>query len=312
MKYSLTIFKSIFDNSTHRKMSFDGWDEFKELLLNLSKEDGYKPKKDERKDGSPLISPAVYDKDEKRRNVNVLCWGGWAAIDVDDYECNFEQALVVFKDIKCVVYNSASSTKEKPKFRVIIPFTKTIEKDDIKHLWFALNKEFNSLGDPQTKDLSRMYYVPAQYPGAYSFIHCNDDADFLDVDLIMKKHPFIVPQENSFRSKLSEEMKIKLMKYKSNQLNNTSIAWSSYRDCPFVNKQLVNEYRVISETGWYSKLYSIMVSIAGSAIHKGYPITVNEIVKLAKDIDMDTGCWYKNRPLDIEAERALTFALQNA
>ena len=159
MTYSLTIFESVFDNSTHRKMEFDSWDAFEKLLYNLSKEEGYKPQKGERKKGSPLISPAIYKEGEKRRNVNVLGWGGWAALDIDDYDCSFEQALYVFKDIKHVVYNSASSTKEKPKFRVIIPVDKTIPTDNIKHFWYALNKEFNDVGDPQTKDLSRMYYV---------------------------------------------------------------------------------------------------------------------------------------------------------
>lgn len=312
MKYSLTIFKSIFDNTTHRKMEFDNWSSVEKLFLDLSKKDGYKPKKGEHKEGSPLISPAVYKEGEKRRNVNVISWGGWCALDIDDYDCSFDEVIKAFENIRHILYNSSSSTKEKPKFRVVIPFKRLIKADEIKHVWFALNSEFNSLADPQTKDLSRMYYVPAKYPNAYSFFKYNEECPMLDVDALMKKHPYISPKDNSFKSKLSDDMKHKLLKYKMNQLNDTSIKWSSYRDCPFINKSLINEYRVISETGWYSKLYSIMVSIAGNAINKGYPITVQEISRLAKEIDADTGCWYKNRPLDVEAERALSFALQNA
>jgi hypothetical protein len=312
MQYSLTIFKSIFDNSTHRKMTFKNWSDVEKLFLDLSKQDGYKPKKGEFKEGSPLISPAVYEEDAKRRNVNVLGWGSWAALDIDDYDCSFEEVIKNFENIRHILYNSSSSTEEKPKFRVVLPFKRFIKADEIKHLWYALNSEFNSFADPQTKDLSRMYYVPAKYPGAYSFFKYNEEAEMIDVDTLMRKHPFVVPKDNSFRSQLSEDMKEKLFKYRKNQLKNTDITWSSYKDCPFVNSQLVNEYRFISETGWYAKLYSIMVSIAGNAIYKGYPITTNEIVNLAKEIDADTGCWYKTRPLNVEAERALTFALQNA
>ena len=68
MQYSLTIFKSIYDNKTHKKMVFNDWSGVEKLLFDLYKQPGYKPKKDEKfKDGSPLISPAVYKENEKRR-----------------------------------------------------------------------------------------------------------------------------------------------------------------------------------------------------------------------------------------------------
>ena len=80
MKYRLTIFKSIYDNKTHRQLSFDTWDAFEGLLYKLSDQPGYKPKKDERKDGSALISPAVFPTGTTRANANVSVWGGWAAL----------------------------------------------------------------------------------------------------------------------------------------------------------------------------------------------------------------------------------------
>jgi len=107
-------------------------------------------------------------------------------------------------------------------------------------------------------------------------------------------------------------MQEKLLAYKKERLNNTSYQWSSYRDCPFVNQKHVSEYRCISETGWYAKMYSIMSSIAANAIKKGYPITPAEIESLAKEIDNETGEWYKNRPFKKEAARAIEWALQNS
>jgi hypothetical protein len=71
------------------------------------------------------------------------------------------------------------------------------------------------------------------------------------------------------------------------------------------------EYRTISETGWYHKMFSIMVAIAGSAIKKGYPITAREIAELCKQLDNDTGNWYTNRPLEVEADRAVEYAYRN-
>jgi hypothetical protein len=65
---SLTLFKSIFDNKTHRKMKFDSLESFEKLLYDLSKQPGYKPKKGEFKDGSPLISPATFQQETTRAN----------------------------------------------------------------------------------------------------------------------------------------------------------------------------------------------------------------------------------------------------
>jgi plasmid maintenance system antidote protein VapI len=58
-------------------------------------------------------------------------------------------------------------------------------------------------------------------------------------------------------------------------------------------------------------MYSIMVATAGNAIRKKYPITADEISQLCRQFDTDTGNWYKNRPLDKEADRALEYVYKN-
>lgn len=291
-------------------MGFDTWESVESLLLQLSKEDGYKPSKGEKtKKGSPLISPAIYHKKSKRCNADVQGWGGWAALDVDDYSCSYQEAIAPFQAYRHVIYSSASSTIEHPKFRVVIPFNRHIAKDEIKHAWYALNIEFNSLGDPQTKDLSRMYYVPACYPDAYNFIECHVDAPFMNASELLDKHPYAQAQDNSFRSKLSAELQEQLMNYRKERLTNTQIKWSCYRDCPFVSKKIIAEYRSISETGWYHKMFQLMCSIAFNAIRMDYPISAAEIARLAKEIDQETGGWYKHRPLEMEAARAIEYAL---
>ena len=83
---SLTLFKSIFDNKTHRKMEFNTLESFEKLLYDLSTQPGYKPKKGERKAGSPLITPSSFEANTTRANRNVVQWNGWAALDVDDYD----------------------------------------------------------------------------------------------------------------------------------------------------------------------------------------------------------------------------------
>ena len=54
-----------------------------------------------------------------------------------------------------------------------------------------------------------------------------------------------------------------------------------------------------------------MVATAGNAIRRKYPITASEVSILCRQFDEDTGNWYKNRPLDKEADRALEYVYRN-
>jgi hypothetical protein len=58
-------------------------------------------------------------------------------------------------------------------------------------------------------------------------------------------------------------------------------------------------------------MYQIMMSISANSIRRGYPITPEEVERLVREIDMDTGGWYKSRPVRLEAKRAIDFALRS-
>ena len=71
MNYSLTVFDSIFDNKTDKKVTVASWEDFEKLMFQLSKLPGYKAKKGEKKKSSSLISPAIYTEGATRANANV-------------------------------------------------------------------------------------------------------------------------------------------------------------------------------------------------------------------------------------------------
>lgn len=291
---SLTIFNNIYDNKTHQRMDYDSFDEFEAVLFKLSESTKYPIKKD-----APLISPAIYKKDATRCNDGVVAWAGWCAVDVD-VEVN-EEPWNKYYHIK---YSTASSTVELPKFRLVFPLTRYVNKEEIKHFWFALNKELGEIGDAQTKDLSRMYYIPAKYEGAHNFIYKNE-GKLLDPSMLMEQHRYVV-QDGSFFDKLPPAIRQGLMDHRKNQLNNKNYTWTGYKDCPFVNKKKIEEYKRLND-GWYYALYQLMVSIAGNAIAKGYPITAKEVEYIIRDLDAECGNWYLKRPIDKEAERAIEF-----
>jgi len=197
-----------------------------------------------------------------------------------------------------------------PKFRLVFPLTEYVQRENIKHFWYALNKELGEVGDIQTKDLSRMYYLPAKYKDKYNFIFTHTGS-YMDPNVIMSKHEYVEKSGNTMFDKLPKAMQDAMMEHMKNKLTNTQVKWTSYKDCPFFPKQLEEQYRTISGSGWYHKMYQIMVALAGNAIKNNYPITATEIAYLCRELDIDTGNWYEKRPLDKEAERALEYVYKN-
>jgi hypothetical protein len=323
MKYSLTAFSSIFDNKTHRQIHHDNWQSFEDMLYKMSETNGYKLKRGERKapkglKASPLITPAVYEEGKTRANDNVIEWAGWAAIDVDDhkFEGNLKDELhTKYGNYYYVCYSTSSSTRDHPKFRLVFPLETSVKQSSIKHFWYALNKEFDGIGDQQTKDLSRMYYVPAIYPDANNFIFTNT-GNFINPNALMDKHPFVVQQSGlaTFMDRLPPDVQKKVTAHREELLKeqaNYNFEWSSYRDCPFVSKKLISDYSAIAHadgSGRYAMIYKIMTSIACNAIKKKYPITSAQIAELIRQLDRDTSRRYQKRPLQTEAERALEYA----
>jgi len=305
---SLTLFDSIFDNKTNKRIDLKDFDAFERVLYELAE----KPRAG--KKDAELMSPATYMPDTTRKNDNVIEWSGWCAVDVDDYEFegDLKDVLVErFGHYRFVCYSTASSSESSPKFRIVFPLTNSVRRDRIKEFWWALNTELGDIGDKQTKDLSRMYYIPARYDSAFNFIFSHNGGMPIDSDELIFKHP--MPQKsslNNFFDRLPTAMQKEIIEHRKAQLDQ-NFEWTSYHDCPFWPKQLAAEYQTISKTGWYHKMYQIMVAVAGKAVERKYPIEAAEISQLCRQFDEATGNWYKNRPLDKEADRALEYVYKN-
>ena len=156
-----------------------------------------------------------------------------------------------------------------------------------------------------------MYYVPAQYANANNFIFSNVGIP-LAVDYLLAAFSYSEKQSAaSFIDRLPDAWKEQIIEHRKSALENTSYTWTSYRDCPFVNKKLLKDWMSIASvdgTGRYRMIYKLMISIAGQAITKGYPLTAEQLVQLIKELDADTSRKYQNRALDIEANNALEYA----
>lgn len=298
----------MFDNKTDNTVVFDSYKEFSTWLKKLYQISTVKPIKDKPIEfyHAPLISPAIYDNGQTRANSNVERWSKWAMLDIDVWKGSVEDIQTSFSDYEIIAYNTPSCKEDNVHFRLIVHLSREIDKKEFPHFWYALKKEIG-VGDEQTKDMARMFYVPGQYPGAYSFFFERAGKP-LDPDEIINKYPLPKQSSSDIMDYLDDDLKKELY---SRRIKNKNIKWSSYKDCPFINKELIAEYMMLSGTGWYHKMYQIMVSIAKKAMLMNYPITSHEIETLCRELDGDTGNWYTKRPLGKEAERAIKFALSS-
>lgn len=313
MKLQLTLFNNIFDNKTDKKKEFDDWDHLERFLYKLSKVEAYKPARGEtdmKRRSSPLISSAIYEEDTTRANMNVIAWSAWCAVDVDTFEfkdpSNIEQELFeIIGEYYYVCYSTSSSSKEQPKFRVVFPLKFEVEHKHIKPFWYGMNQLLGTNVDAQTKDLSRMFYVPGRYIGCENNFIFTNKGKVIDPFDIMDMYPFDFENDkSSLFGSLSGSARKEILNNAMSHCDNYDVHWSSYRDCPFVSDKKIKEYQART-SDWYSGLYNIAVSIAGSAKYYRYPITGAEIEKLLQQIDRDNGEWYKDRPLLLESERAI-------
>jgi hypothetical protein len=318
--FSLTLFKPprwweeksrfVFDNKTHRRMDFEQFSEFEDLLYKLAKI----PKAG--KQDAELISPAVFLPDTTRKNINVVEWAGWAAVDVDsvEFEGDLEQALVkLYGDWQYVCYSTASSTLEKPKFRLIFPLKVAVDNKEIKQFWYALNQELGEINDAQTKDLSRMYYIPATYSGANNFIFSNNGS-YIDPLALIGRHPLPVKQGLTIFDRLPEEMQKLIIQHQKDKAENTGVSWRGYNDCPFLSKGMIRAYQqktMVPDSGRFMKMYEVMVHIACNAVESKYPISINEVVMLCKEMDVMMGNRYEDRAFDLEASNAIEYAYKS-
>lgn len=306
--YSLTLFKNIYDNKTSKRMDFEKWERLQTLLFTLATQKGEKGGSN----SSPLISPAIFRSDSTRANDNVLGWGRWCCVDIDEYDGSMDDVLEHLKPYHYVCYSTASSTEYHPKFRVVFPLTEVVPSDKIKAFWHAINALVSDTADAQTKDLSRMYYVPAKYPNAHNFIFKNEGKHINPFDL-MQRFPYIEgSRKKKFLDTLPKALQKEVINYRRNQLDNT-VTWTGYKDCKFWPKTLANEFTAMAHidgSGRFRKMYAIMVAIAGNAVEAGYNITSDEIAELCREFDAVNTNLYEKRDMESEAQNALEYVLK--
>jgi hypothetical protein len=123
------------------------------------------------KDG-PGWSGATYKPGTTRAIANVEAWS-LAVGDFDHCTRADREALETGLDrlgLAYVIYSTYRNTPEDVRFRVVLPLVKPVPAQQWPDTWQRINHHlFLEQNDPQTKDVSRMFYHPACPPGAPHF-----------------------------------------------------------------------------------------------------------------------------------------------
>lgn len=65
-----------------------------------------------------------------------------------------------------VAHTTFSHASDDPRWRVVLPLTHPVEGEDWPNFWLRANSYFGGCVDPQTKDRSRIFFLPSCMPGA--------------------------------------------------------------------------------------------------------------------------------------------------
>lgn len=127
-----------------------------------------------KKEAAPMYSPALYNGNTKRSNANVI---GVSAlvVDFDNQQAGVPTAPAdalpnLPDDIAYIWHSTFSATEEKPKWRLIIPFSRPVLPAEWG--WVAKGGLYmlgNDDGiDRSTSDISRAFFVMSHPPGGVS------------------------------------------------------------------------------------------------------------------------------------------------
>lgn len=143
------------------------WDDLVSRLTTFAERDA--------KDG-PGWSPAIYEDDTTRGNENVFAITA-AVIDIDHDEPEWG-LLSNFEYVAHTTY-SHMTEEDDPHWRVIIPFSRPVQRSKWKDTWRKIQFWLAPSADEACKDESRFYWWPTCKPGAPREVK-HHEGQFLD------------------------------------------------------------------------------------------------------------------------------------
>ena len=137
------------------------------------------------KDG-PAFSPAVYEEGKTRANHNVISLN-LIVLDVDDGDKDAVLEACEAQGLQYIVYSTHSYRQNHQCFRVITFPSRPILCTEWERVWAATAQVLRADVDPNTCDVSRIYYAASCSPEGKNeaFVMANEEGKCMDVDALL-------------------------------------------------------------------------------------------------------------------------------
>ena len=142
-----------------------------------------------------MFSPAIYREGDVRSVQNAL-GAEIIALDLDagDWTIFAAAAWCRTRALAHIVYTTTNCRPSHQKFRMVLPFSRRVERDEYPLAWASVSRMLPAKIDPATKDISRLSAAPHLWEGAFNrFIA--EGGEPLDIDTVVTE--FGPPQSPS-------------------------------------------------------------------------------------------------------------------
>lgn len=255
----------------------------------------------------------MYAEGATRANDNVLGFGGWYAMDVDDGRVSVDLAIQIMEAVPSdfIICTTTKSKVGAERYRIVFPLDRIVRIDEAREFWAGVHTFFGGISDKQTKDPARIFNVPALWEGSDARFHSRTKGDVMSVDELLSHAPppppppapVMVSQTELNRLTRSLDGRGKTIP------DNDQVTASKV-----VSSKLVDDYLALPKGAHHGGLYTFMAKVASRALFLGYEITPEHLVFYARQIDQMS--LVKTNParwsrITGEAKSALAWARQN-
>lgn len=158
------------------------------------------------KENGPAWSPACYPAGATRLKEKVE-YISCAVFDVEHHE-PFEALQDKLVGCAYIAHSSYRHTPEDPRYRIVLPLVKPVDADAWDATWDRLNHWLGGINDPQTKDASRLYFLPSMPDGAEGHFIEIGEGKPLDIDDLPELPAEFVAKVTASNAKTYSKVKI--------------------------------------------------------------------------------------------------------
>jgi hypothetical protein len=280
-----------------------------------------------KKHATPLISPAAYELGDSRKDANVIGWGGWMALDIDNdglFPAPFDMAAAEIRalNVNALIYSTTKATATHHRYRVLLHLNRDLTPEEIRPHHAAVCRMFGNLGpDLACKDLSRIYAVPTTWiPSGegnaepVNLFWSRTDGSPLDVDAVLAAHPSepIASHMPPLAPRGVQSLGSRTIYSKNGMTYRPLPSGCSILTSPVVTASMIEDYINGPRGSHHVGLYRFMTRVAARARLMEFEITAEDLVGYAREVNaispIKTATTRWARSIYTEAASALDYA----